>query len=105
MTDFQRKLAVILLSHGIAYVGAQLLMLVVDPLAFVPEGRVFVTPLGLAVAFPAVWFGWRTITAVGDVCDTCSDLYVVLVARRERRRHARLLDNYGTGLPAVNRAA
>jgi hypothetical protein len=115
MTPFRRNLTIILASHAVAYGLGQVLVLVVDPLGFVPAHRVFVEPLGLGILYSAVWFAWQVGIAIGHVRDTVDDVRAMLARRRELRRRARLLDAYQPGavrptsladyMTAANRAA
>lgn len=115
MTPFRWTLTGILIGHALAYGGCQLLLLIGDPLVFVPAGRVFVEPLGLGILYSAVWFAWQVGIAVGHVRDTRDDVCAMLARRRELLRRARLLDAYQPGavrptsladyVTAVNRAA
>lgn len=115
MTPFRRTLTAILVGHALAYGECQLLLLIGDPLVFVPAGRVFVEPLGLGIAFATVWFAWQVGIAIGHVRDALDDVRATLARRRELLRRARLLDAYQPGavrptslaeyVTAVNRAA
>jgi hypothetical protein len=97
MTPFRRTLTGILVGHALAYGGCQLLLLIGDPLVFVPAGRVFVEPLGLGVLYSTVWFAWQVGIAIGHVRDTLDDMRAMLARRRELRRRERLLDAYQPG--------
>jgi hypothetical protein len=107
VTDFRRRLAVVLLSHAIAYAGLQLVMPLIDPLALVSDGSVAVDQTGapiisvmgvVAVALPLAWLVLGVRAAVADV-------HAILTDRRTRRRVATVDYLPGAARTDVNRAA